>query len=254
MPAVVADQPLRSKHCSSCDICVDRMDHHCVWINNCVGSGNQRMFNIFCICQTIALAIFSFFAFKGVCVCVCVGVCLCLCLGCDSPAMLSPAYYWLWIHSVSTAHFVRSIIYLYKLMCLHTIVNVLGSLMTVSIVYKQWINMAKNLTTNEEINLVRYEHFWREFQTDSGRRGKRFVNPFSRDRMTNWLEFWGLAPPKHVTMQEIVQIVQDNEAIRQRDMTLFGASGDAVVSAAGLAGGEHGHSHAGGDHGHSHGH
>ena len=71
MPAVVADQPLRSKHCSSCDICVDRMDHHCVWINNCVGSGNQRMFNIFCICQTIALAIFSFFAFKGVCVCVC---------------------------------------------------------------------------------------------------------------------------------------------------------------------------------------
>ena len=52
------------------------MDHHCVWINNCVGSGNQRMFNIFCICQTIALAIFSFFAFKGVCVCVAVCGCV----------------------------------------------------------------------------------------------------------------------------------------------------------------------------------
>jgi len=37
-------KPARSKHCSICRACVARMDHHCVWINNCVSGDNLRWF------------------------------------------------------------------------------------------------------------------------------------------------------------------------------------------------------------------
>ncbi|KAL8337614.1 hypothetical protein RB598_006492 [Gaeumannomyces tritici] len=37
-------KPPRSKHCSVCKRCVARMDHHCIFINGCVGAGNVHWF------------------------------------------------------------------------------------------------------------------------------------------------------------------------------------------------------------------
>ncbi|XP_048396226.1 palmitoyltransferase ZDHHC23-B isoform X1 [Stegostoma tigrinum] len=37
-------RPPRSGHCRICASCVQRLDHHCVWINSCVGESNHRAF------------------------------------------------------------------------------------------------------------------------------------------------------------------------------------------------------------------
>lgn len=46
------------QHCAECNLCVGRMDHHCVWINNCVGCGNHRRFLVFVLFQLGYAALF----------------------------------------------------------------------------------------------------------------------------------------------------------------------------------------------------
>jgi hypothetical protein len=39
----------RSRHCIICHKCVDRYDHHCPWINNCIGLRNYKIFLVFIV-------------------------------------------------------------------------------------------------------------------------------------------------------------------------------------------------------------
>ncbi|XP_062310614.1 palmitoyltransferase ZDHHC12-A isoform X1 [Osmerus eperlanus] len=48
-------QPMRAKHCHTCKHCVRRFDHHCPWIDNCVGERNHRWFIIYLTVQLVVL-------------------------------------------------------------------------------------------------------------------------------------------------------------------------------------------------------
>lgn len=62
----ITNLALRSHHCKKCGICVLKFDHHCTFMNVCIGENNHLIFIFFLFSQIIAISFGLYGLFKTI--------------------------------------------------------------------------------------------------------------------------------------------------------------------------------------------
>ncbi|KJE90217.1 hypothetical protein CAOG_01558 [Capsaspora owczarzaki ATCC 30864] len=164
-PTCQVIKPDRSKHCRSCRRCVTRFDHHCVWINNCVGENNHRLFFVFIVIQLSALVLVAALNLLG----------------------LYDRFDW----SLPWKEMAVALGGLGIIPILVTIIAAAGTVITYMLVKNNLDLMVNNLTSNETMNAPRYPKFWRHQSNEEGHNLSKFVNPYDLGSSRNNLRaFW----------------------------------------------------------------
>ncbi|CAL0325665.1 unnamed protein product [Lupinus luteus] len=148
-------RPLRAKHCSTCDRCVEQFDHHCPWVSNCIGKKNKWDFFVFLVLEVSAMMVTG-------------GVSLTRVL--TDP--FAPSSFGAWIQYVGKNHvgalsFLIADFFLFFGVFALTIV--------------QASQISRNITTNEMANAMRYSYL-------RGPGGK-FRNPYDHGIKKNCSDF-----------------------------------------------------------------
>ncbi|KAL8606396.1 hypothetical protein ACOMHN_060301 [Nucella lapillus] len=59
------EQPMRTKHCEDCGRCVRKYDHHCPWLEACIGERNHKFFWTFLLSTALLIPCTFFIAWNG---------------------------------------------------------------------------------------------------------------------------------------------------------------------------------------------
>jgi len=150
-------RPLRSKHCPVDGTCVAKFDHHCSWLDACIGGRNYFYFIRVLTCGTIALILWMYQAIR----------------------LISTDTEQFTLKYLFTEVYDPWFIYI---LILTTFNTVWVALMTSF----HWINSVySGITLNERLTGYRYSYF-RDQNTG------KFSNPFRKQIFKNFLETLGL--------------------------------------------------------------
>ncbi|CAI9104174.1 OLC1v1002800C1 [Oldenlandia corymbosa var. corymbosa] len=147
-------RPVRSKHCPTCKHCVEQFDHHCPWISNCVGKRNKRDFFIFLCLGTATSSVGAAVAIQRIWTSV--------------PFLKGES----WIHHIVFQH-PGAVAFL--------TMDIAIFIAATTLLIVQASQVARNITTNEMANAVRYGYL-------RGPDG-RFRNPYNHGCRKNCSDF-----------------------------------------------------------------
>uniref|UniRef100_A0A2N9J8A1 S-acyltransferase n=1 Tax=Fagus sylvatica TaxID=28930 RepID=A0A2N9J8A1_FAGSY len=148
-------RPLRAKHCSTCDRCIEQFDHHCPWVSNCIGKKNKWDFFAFLVLEVSAMLITG-----------------AVTLGRLLTDPLAPPSFGKWINYAGNNH-VGAVSFLIVDFFLFFGVAVLTLV--------QASQISRNITTNEMANALRYTYLRGP--------GGRFRNPYDHGMRKNCSDF-----------------------------------------------------------------
>ncbi|KAJ6363299.1 hypothetical protein OIU78_003471 [Salix suchowensis] len=148
-------RPLRAKHCSTCDRCVEQFDHHCPWVSNCIGKKNKWEFFAFLVLEVSAMLITGAVTLTRVL---------------TDP--FAPSSLGAWVNHAGTHH-IGAISFLMMDFFLFFGVAVLTVV--------QASQISRNITTNEMANALRYSYLRGP--------GGRFRNPYDHGCKKNCSDF-----------------------------------------------------------------